>query len=154
MRAVVQRVTEASVTVEGENISRIGTGYLVLLGILTDDTPEDAELLARKVANLRVFSDKTGKMSLSLHDVGGELLVVSNFTLGADCRRGNRPDFLSAAKSEQALPLYQHFLSAASDLLGQVKTGSFGADMKLSLVNDGPVTIILDTDDYKKSRRG
>lgn len=150
---MIQRVLNASVTVNGEVISQIGKGYLILLGILTDDTEADAELLAGKTARLRTFPDAEGKMNVSLSDIGGSLLVVSNFTLAADCRRGNRPSFSHAANAEQAKPLYRHFLNTLFSFSVPVQTGVFGADMQLSLINDGPVTIVLDTDDLKQSRR-
>lgn len=150
MRAVLQRVTHASVTVENEIIGKIGQGFLILLGVTHEDTQEEAELLARKISGLRIFTDEQDKMNLSLLDIDGEALVVSQFTLYADCKKGRRPSFTNAARPEEADRLYQKFV----DLLVQhgirkVQTGRFGADMKVSLLNDGPATIVLDTDQLK-----
>ncbi|MBR3075114.1 MAG: D-tyrosyl-tRNA(Tyr) deacylase [Bacteroidales bacterium] len=146
MRAVVQRVSSASVTIGGKLKSVIGQGFLVLLGVGHDDGPEDLEWLVKKVAGLRVFDDEAGVMNLSLADVGGEALVVSQFTLMASTRKGNRPSYIAAAGHEKAIPLYEAFCSALSAAIGRpVGTGEFGADMKVSLVNDGPVTICIDT---------
>ena len=142
MKAVIQRVKNASVTVEGQRISAIGQGLLVLLGVAEGDTERDAEVLAAKIANLRIFSDENDKMNLSLLTVGGEMLVVSQFTLCADCRKGRRPDFFSAAKPEEATRLYLYFCERIkNEGVRSVKTGEFGADMKVALINDGPVTI-------------
>lgn len=152
MKAILQRVTSASVAVEGEVVGSCGKGYLVLLGVAPTDTQAEAERLWNKVRNLRVFSDDDGKMNLSLVDVGGEMLVVSQFTLYADCRRGNRPSFTGAARPELAVPLYEHFCQLAERDLSHVGRGVFGADMQVSLVNDGPVTIELDTDDLKRPK--
>ncbi len=148
MRAVIQRVTEASVTIDGIERSSIGTGYLVLLGIHEADTAAQAELLAKKIAGLRVMEDENGKMNRSLADVGGEVLLVSQFTLYGDCSHGNRPSFITAARPETAIPLYEYMIKLLEEKLGRpVKTGEFGADMKVRLLNDGPVTILMDTDD-------
>jgi len=146
MRAVIQRVSTASVTIHGEMKSAISTGFMVLLGIETEDTKEDAEWLCSKIAQLRVFSDENGLMNKNLQDVDGEVLVVSQFTLHASYKKGNRPSFIKAARPEQAIPLYEYFVSTLTSLTGKpVATGTFGADMKVALVNDGPVTIIMDT---------
>jgi D-aminoacyl-tRNA deacylase len=140
MRAVVQRVSSASVTVEGDTIARIGAGMLVLLGVKTDDTDDDADRLARKLKALRIFEDADGRMNLSVQDVGGEILCVSNFTVYGDARKGNRPSFVQAAAPEEAERLYEH---VREELRAQ--GGRFGAQMAVELVNDGPVTVILDT---------
>lgn len=148
MRAVIQRVTSASVTIDGTERSRIGLGYLVLLGIHESDTAAQAELLAKKIAGLRVMEDENGKMNRSLDDVNGEVLLVSQFTLYGDCSHGNRPSFITAARPETAVPLYEYMIKLLEEKLGKpVKTGEFGADMKVQLLNDGPVTILMDTDD-------
>lgn len=150
MRAVVQRVSEASVEVEGEVVGRIGLGLLVLLGVHRQDTPMDAEYLARKVGRLRIFEDASGKMNLDLKEVGGEILVVSQFTLYADTRKGHRPSFLEAAPFDQGRRLYEVFID---HLVGQghpVETGVYGAKMRVHLVNEGPVTLILDSKDRLK----
>lgn len=146
MKAVLQRVSSAAVSVEGEETGRAGRGYLVLLGVENGDTGREAEALAKKTANLRVFEDEFGKLNRSVLDIQGEILVVSNFTLCADSRRGNRPSFTDAARPEVSEPLYRAYCEQLR-LLGvaKVETGRFGADMQVSLVNDGPVTIILDT---------
>lgn len=146
MRIVLQRVSEASVTIDSKLYSKINLGFLILLGIEEEDTQEDADWLIQKVANMRIFSDDEGKMNLSIQDLKGEFLVVSQFTLHASTKKGNRPSFIKAARPEQAIPLYEYFveqLKISSNL--QVKTGVFGADMKVSLVNDGPVTITMDS---------
>lgn len=145
MRAVVQRVTRASVTIEGECVGRIDGGLVVLLGIGTNDAEEDAAQIAKKIAQLRIFNDDAGKFNLSLDDVRGSVLLVSQFTLYGDARKGNRPSFIEAARPEQAIPLYE---SVAAHLRARkipVETGRFGAHMDVNLTNDGPVTIILDT---------
>ena len=148
MRVVIQRVSAASVTIDGQVKSSIGTGLLILLGIEPADTEADAEWLCKKTASMRIFSDEAGLMNLSVQDVGGELLVVSQFTLYASTKKGNRPSFIRAARPEQAIPLYEKFVAMLSAETGiQVQTGEFGADMKVSLVNDGPVTIIMDSRD-------
>jgi len=148
MRAVIQRVSTASVTIDGELRSAIGNGYMVLLGIATEDTKTDAEWLAGKIAQLRIMADGDGLMNKDIKDVGGDILVVSQFTLQAAYRKGNRPSFLKAARPEQAIPLYEYFNEQLSARLGKpVATGVFGADMKVALVNDGPVTIVMDTVD-------
>lgn len=146
MRAVVQRVSEASVKAEGIETGKIGKGYLILLGVGQDDEQEDAEWLASKIASLRIFNDDEEKMNLDLKDVGGDVLVVSQFTLHAKYKKGTRPSFIRAGHPDMAIPLYEHFCKAMSVYIGKpVATGSFGAHMDVKLVNDGPVTIILDT---------
>jgi D-tyrosyl-tRNA(Tyr) deacylase len=146
MRTVIQRVSTASVTINGDMKSAIGHGFMVLLGIEADDTQEDADWLCGKIAQLRVFADEAGLMNKSLKEVDGEVLVISQFTLHASYKKGNRPSFIKAARPEQAIPLYEYFVSTLSVLIEKpVATGSFGADMKVALVNDGPVTIIMDT---------
>ncbi|HJW70056.1 MAG TPA: D-aminoacyl-tRNA deacylase [Candidatus Binatia bacterium] len=145
MRAVVQRVREARVTVAGEVVGAIGRGLCVLLGVAASDSAAEADLLSRKIVGLRIFDDDAGQMNRALDDVGGALLVVSQFTLHADCRRGRRPSFAGAAAAPQAEALYDHFVAAARASQVPVETGRFQAHMALALVNDGPVTIILDT---------
>ena len=148
MRAIIQRVTEASVKVNDQIIGSIGTGLLVLLGIENTDTVEDVKWLAAKILNLRIFSDENGLMNKSLLGVGGELLLISQFTLFAQTKKGNRPGFTRAAKPEIAIPLYKQMINTLEELSGKKpQTGEFGADMKVSLLNDGPVTIIMDTQD-------
>ena len=144
MRIALQRVTSASVTVDGRVTGRIGTGYLVLLGVGQGDTEDDCRRLADKLINLRIFSDENGKINLSLSDVGGELLIVSQFTLYADCRKGNRPNFIQAGKPDEAERLYNYFADYCRSKGKHVETGIFGADMKVELVNDGPFTIVLE----------
>ncbi len=151
MKAVLQRVTRASVTVEGERISAIDGGLLILLGVAEGDTRRDAEVLADKIANLRIFSDSDDKMNLSLLTTGGSALVVSQFTLCANCIKGRRPDFFGAAKPDTANELYEYFCERIKDTgVTTVGKGVFGADMKVELLNDGPVTIILDSGELKK----
>lgn len=146
MRAVIQRVSYASVTIEGSVKSRIGQGFLVLLGICDEDGMEDVEWLVKKIANLRVFDDEAGVMNRSIQDVGGEILVVSQFTLYASYKKGNRPSWFRAGSHEHSIPLYEAFCKQLSDQLAKpVGTGEFGADMKVELLNDGPVTICMDT---------
>ena len=146
MRIVIQRVSHASVTIEGNVKSAIKKGYLILLGVCEEDTSEDVEWLVRKVIGLRVFDDENGVMNRSIMDVSGEILVISQFTLFASYKKGNRPSWLRAAKHEVSIPLYNEFCDKLSVALGkQVGTGEFGADMKVELLNDGPVTICMDT---------
>ena len=146
MNVVVQRVSKASVTVEGEQISKIDQGLLVLLGIAGDDKPEDIVWLTKKIANLRIFDDENGVMNRSLTDIGGDAIVVSQFTLLASTKKGNRPSYIKAARPETAIPIYNEFIKQFENLLDKkVGTGIFGADMKVELLNDGPVTIIIDT---------
>jgi len=150
MRAVISRVSRAALTIDGQPAARMGRGFLVLLGVKTGDALEDALYLADKCAALRVFEDGAGKMNLSLADVGGEMMVVSNFTLCADCARGRRPDFFHAARPEEAIPLYEAFLARLREQGMPVHTGTFGADMQIDHVNDGPVTLIMDTEQMRK----
>lgn len=146
MRAVIQRVSKASVTIEGKIHSQIGDGLLVLLGIENADTAEDMEWLSSKIVNLRIFNDDNGVMNESVKDKKGEILLVSQFTLHAFTKKGNRPSYIKAGKAEMAIPLYEKMTRKLSADLGQpVQTGEFGADMKVELLNDGPVTIIIDT---------
>ena len=145
MIAVIQRVSEASVTISDKEVSRISDGLLILLGIEEADNDEDIDWLTKKVANLRIFSDEEGKMNLSLLDIGGEVLVVSQFTLHALTKKGNRPSYIRAASPDVAIPLYEAFVKKMESFGRPVFTGEFGADMQVGLVNDGPVTIIIDT---------
>jgi len=145
MRVVVQRVKHASVTINGSVNGKINNGFLVLLGIQSTDSEQDVDYLVKKVTNLRIFSDENDKMNLSLKDVNGELLIVSQFTLYANCKEGNRPSFVEAAKPDIAIPLYEYFVSECKKIIPVVETGIFGADMKVNLLNDGPVTIIMDS---------
>ncbi len=147
MKAVVQRVSEASVRVDNEQISSIANGLVVLLGVQIDDTKKDADFLIEKVINLRIFEDENGRMNISLKDIGGELLVVSQFTLLGDCRKGRRPSYIKAAPPETANALYEYFAGRAIDLGVETKTGKFQAMMDVSLINNGPVTILLDTNE-------
>ena len=149
MKAVVTRVSEASVTIGGDICGKIGKGFLILLGIGPDDTPQLCRKLAEKALGLRVFEDENGKMNLDLASVGGEVLVVSQFTLYADVSHGRRPSFTGAAHPTVAIPLYEQFLQECEALGFKPQHGQFGADMKVASVNDGPVTIIVDTDDLK-----
>ncbi|WP_129716134.1 D-aminoacyl-tRNA deacylase [Pedobacter sp. SYP-B3415] len=146
MRAIIQRVTEASCTVDGEITGRIAAGLLVLLGVEDADTEEDTGWLAQKIVNMRIFSDDEGLMNRSLADINGSILLISQFTLFASTRKGNRPGFTRAAKPPVAIPLYENMASTLAQMLGRkTETGIFGADMKISLLNDGPVTIFIDT---------
>ena len=145
MRAVVQRVTSASVSIGGSTYSEIGGGFLVLLGVHTGDDKADADYIIKKLSGLRVFEDAAGKMNLSLAEVGGELLVVSQFTLYGDARHGNRPSFIEAALPDKAVPLYEYVVESLRKSF-TVKTGVFGAEMEVKLTNDGPVTILLESD--------
>ena len=151
MKAVIQRVSKASVTVNGELISGIGKGYLILLGVMDDDTEADAEVLARKVSALRVFEDEEGKMNLDIQNVDGEILAVSQFTLCADLKKGNRPSFGHSAHPDRANELYEYFCQKLLENgVKSVKKGVFGADMKVELLNDGPVTILYDSEIWRK----
>jgi D-tyrosyl-tRNA(Tyr) deacylase len=146
MRAVIQRVSEASVIIENEIIARIEIGLVILLGIEIDDNTEDVKWLANKTSQLRIFSDIEGKMNNSITDVNGAVIVVSQFTLHAKTKKGNRPSYIKASRPEQAIPLYELFKEELSQLIGKkVQSGVFGANMQVSLINDGPVTIIIDT---------
>ncbi len=154
MKAVLQRVAHAYVNVENQQVGEISQGFLVFLGVGQGDTKEEARLLAEKIAQLRVFSDEQDKMNLSLLDIGGSVLAISNFTLYADCRKGRRPNFIQAAPPSEAEDLYEHFCACLREQgIQKVEKGRFGADMKVSLLNDGPVTILLDSEELKKSRR-
>lgn len=147
MRFVVQRVQHASVMIDGETRGSIGTGYLVLIGIGQGDNEQIADKLVQKLINLRIFEDDEGKTNLALKDVGGELLLVSQFTLYADCKKGNRPSFTRAGKPEQAERLYQYIIEKCREQIPVVEQGEFGADMKVDLLNDGPFTILLDSEE-------
>lgn len=148
MRAVIQRVTEASCKVDGNITGQIGLGFMVLLGVEDADTEEDLQWLAQKIVGLRVFGDENGLMNKALGDVDGSILLISQFTLFAQTKKGNRPSFIRAARPEKAIPLYEQMISTLGSLTGKkTATGIFGADMKISLVNDGPVTIVMDTKD-------
>lgn len=153
MRAVVQRVTSSKVSVDGKIVGEIGKGFNVLLGVVEGDTDEQAILLAGKIARLRVFEDENGKMNLSVNDVGGEILAISQFTLCADCKKGNRPSFTLSAAPDEANRLYELFCSELSaNGVRNVEKGIFGADMAVDIENDGPVTIMLDTDIWRKDK--
>jgi len=146
MRVVIQRVSEASVNIEGKVKSKIGSGFLILLGIEEADNAEDIEWLCGKISKLRIFADEQGIMNLSVQEINGEVLVISQFTLHASTKKGNRPSYIKAAKSEIAIPLYESFVKQLKkELNREIHTGEFGADMKVALVNDGPVTIIIDS---------
>ncbi|MBR9913905.1 MAG: D-tyrosyl-tRNA(Tyr) deacylase [Algicola sp.] len=148
MKAVIQRVSHASVVIEDKEVAKISNGLLVLVGIVNEDTEEDVSWLSKKVANLRIFNDEHGVMNKSLQQIEGDVIVVSQFTLHASTKKGHRPSYLAAAKPDIAIPLYKAFVAALENHLGKrVQTGKFGADMKVSLLNDGPVTIIIDTKD-------
>ena len=148
MRFVIQRVTEASVTIDGEISGKIGKGYLVLIGVADTDTKEIADKMIRKMIGLRIFEDEQGKTNLSLADVDGGLLLVSQFTLYANCKRGNRPSFIEAGAPDMASDMYEYIVEKCKEQVPVVERGQFGADMKVSLVNDGPFTIVLDSDTF------
>ncbi len=151
MKAVIQRVSKASVTVENQLISKIDKGYLVLLGVMDDDTKEDAEILAKKISTLRIFKDDEGKMNLDIKNIDGEILAVSQFTLCADIKKGNRPSFIRSAEPNFANEMYGYFCDKLLENgIKDVKKGVFGADMKVELLNDGPVTILYDTEIWRK----
>lgn len=146
MKAVIQRVSQAGVTIDHKKVAQIETGLMILLGIVEDDTQEDINWLSKKIANLRIFPDSGGVMNKSILDVSGKAIVVSQFTLHASTKKGNRPSYIYAAKPDVAIPLYHSFIDSLEKELGDsVQTGEFGADMKVDLINDGPVTIIIDT---------
>lgn len=150
MRVVLQRVSECSVTIDGSKTASIGSGFLLLLGVKNGDTEADAIKLAKKISGLRIFTDENDKMNLSLADIAGSVVVVSNFTLYADCSHGRRPSFINAARPESSEPLYELFCEKLRENgLNDVQTGEFGADMKVSLINDGPVTLVIDSEDLK-----
>jgi len=152
MIAVVQRVSEGKVVVDGSVVGECGSGLFILLGVADGDTEEDARLLADKIIKMRIFSDENGKMNLALSDVGGELLVVSNFTLLASYRKGNRPDYMRSAPPAEAKRLYEYFIAYAKESVPHVGEGIFGADMKVSITNDGPVTIPMDSEVLKQPK--
>ena len=154
MKAVIQRVSRASVEINGEVTAKIDKGYLILLGVGAEDDESDAILLSAKISKLRIFTDENDKMNLSLLNVGGKALVISNFTLYANCTHGNRPDFFDSAKPSLAEPLYERFISLLKEAGIDTFCGEFGADMKVSLENDGPVTIILDSKLLKNKQHG
>ena len=145
MRFVVQRVTHASVTVDGNVIGKIGQGFMVLIGVSDEDTKETADKMVKKLLGLRIFEDENGKTNLDIHTVGGSLLLISQFTLYADCKHGNRPSFIKAGKPDMANEMYEYIISECKKQVTVVETGEFGADMKVSLENDGPFTIVLDS---------
>ncbi|WP_204346966.1 D-aminoacyl-tRNA deacylase [Psychroserpens algicola] len=146
MKAVIQRVSKASVTIDKQEVARINSGLLILLGIVNDDSEDDIKWLSNKIVNLRIFSDATGVMNESLLQIQGDVIVVSQFTLHANTKKGNRPSYIQAAKPDVAIPLYEMFVNQIQADLGKtIQTGQFGADMKVELINDGPVTIIIDT---------
>lgn len=147
MRFVIQRVKEASVTVDGRVIGEIGRGFMVLIGVCQEDTRETADKMIRKMINMRIFQDENDKTNLALSDVNGELLLVSQFTLYADCRKGNRPSFIKAGSPDLANEIYEYIISECRKQVPKVEKGEFGADMKVSLINDGPFTIVLDSQD-------
>lgn len=148
MKAIIQRTNHSKVKIDGKTTGEIGKGLMVLLGVMEGDTKAEADALASKIAGLRIFSDAQGKMNLSVQDIDGEILVVSNFTLGADCRKGRRPSFSFSARPEIAEPLYVYTVQKFKDFrIKHVATGEFGANMELEIINDGPVTIIIDTDE-------
>lgn len=149
MRFVIQVVDNSSVTVDGKVVGQIGKGFMVLIGVGKDDNEQIADKMIKKMTGLRIFKDENGKTNLSLSDVGGELLLISQFTLYADCRHGNRPNFLNAGTPDEANRLYEYIVDRSRQLIPVVQTGVFGERMKVSLVNDGPFTIILDSDDMK-----
>ena len=149
MRAVIQRVTDAKVTIDGDIFSEIKKGLLVLMAVSREDQPDDAKYLAEKCVGLRIFEDEHGKMNLDAAATGGEFLIVPNFTLYGDCAHGKRPNFMAAESPKRAIPLYEEFLYQCRILGAKVKTGRFGADMKVSFTNDGPVTIIMDTKELR-----
>lgn len=146
MRFVIQRVKEASVVVDGETIGEIGQGFMVLIGVREDDTTEIADKMIHKLINMRIFEDENGKTNLGLADVGGNLLLISQFTLYADCKKGNRPSFIHAAGPALGEELYEYIVAQCRETYPDLQTGSFGADMKVSLLNDGPFTVILDSE--------
>ena len=151
MKAVIQRVSRASVSVDSKVIGKIEKGFLILLGVEKDDDETEAKVLAAKIAGLRVFCDEKDKMNLSLSDIDGGVLVISNFTLCADCRKGRRPSFDNAARPDTALPLYEYFCTLMQEAgIGSVERGEFGADMKVDLLNDGPVTLIIDSKELSR----
>ena len=154
MIAVIQRVNRAEVTVDGNSVGKCGKGLLILLGVASGDTYTDADVIIKKIPALRIFTDSDDKMNLSLNDIGGEILAISNFTLLANCRRGNRPDYMGAEKPKEASQMYDYFVSGLRKSVPHVATGIFGADMKIDVQDDGPVTIILDSNALRAPRSG
>ena len=149
MRFVIQRVTDSSVVIDGETVGKIGKGYLVLIGVSDTDTEAVADKMVKKMIGLRIFEDENGKTNLSLADVEGSLLLVSQFTLYANCRKGNRPSFIEAGSPDRAEALYEYIIAECRKSVPDVQTGRFGAEMKVSLVNDGPFTIVMDSEEWK-----
>lgn len=147
MKFVIQRVLEAEVKIDGNTVGKIDKGYLLLVGVCDGDTKEIADKMIEKVSRLRIFEDENGKTNLSINDVEGEILIVSQFTLYADCKKGNRPSFIRAGKPDFANEIYEHILEKSKELFKKVEKGVFGADMKVSLINDGPFTIVLDSEE-------
>lgn len=145
MRFVIQRVSHSSVTVDGKVLGKIGKGFMVLIGVSDEDTKETADRMVKKMLGLRIFEDENGKTNLDLHTVGGELLLISQFTLYADCRKGNRPSFIRAGKPDMASEMYEYIIEKCKEQVPVVERGQFGADMKVELLNDGPFTIVLDS---------
>lgn len=154
MIAVIQRVNRAEVTVDGNSVGKCGKGFLILLGVASGDTYADADVIIKKIPALRIFTDDNDKMNLSLNDIGGEILAISNFTLLANCRRGNRPDYMGAEKPEAASLMYDYFVAKLRESVTHVATGIFGADMKIDVQDDGPVTIILESGALRAPRSG
>ena len=154
MIAIIQRVNHAEVTVDSNSVGKCGKGFLILLGVASGDTYADADAIIKKIPSLRIFTDADDKMNLSLNDIGGEILAISNFTLLANCRRGNRPDYMGAEKPEAASRMYDYFVDKLRESVPHVATGIFGADMKIDAQNDGPVTIILDSNALRAPRSG
>ena len=152
MKAVIQRVKHASVAVDGETVGSCGEGYMILLGVAEGDTELDAELLCKKIVNLRIFTDENDKMNRSIKDIDGEMLVISQFTLMANYRHGNRPDFMASAKPSEAKRLYEYFMQLAKKEIKRVEAGVFGAHMEVSLLNNGPVTIVMDSEVLKSKK--
>ena len=152
MKFVIQRVTDAKVSVDGKVVGKIGKGFMVLIGIAGTDTVEIADIMIKKLIGMRIFEDENGKTNLALKDVGGELLLISQFTLYSDCKKGNRPSFVHAGAPDMADEMYQYIISQCKKEIDVVEKGIFGADMKVSLVNDGPFTIVLDSDEIIKNK--
>lgn len=152
MKFVIQRVTDANVSVDGKVVGKIGKGFMVLIGIAGKDTVEIADKMIKKLIGMRIFEDENGKTNLALKDVGGELLLISQFTLYSDCKKGNRPSFVNAGAPDMADEMYQYIISQCKKEIDVVEKGIFGADMKVSLVNDGPFTIVLDSDEIIKNK--
>lgn len=154
MIAVIQRVKRAEVTVDGKSVGKCGKGFLILLGVASGDSVTDADVIIKKIPSLRIFTDDNEKMNLSLTDIGGEILAISNFTLLANCRRGNRPDYMGAEKPDEASKMYDYFVEKLRESVPHVATGVFGADMQIDVLDDGPVTIILESAALRAPRSG